>query len=125
MMTVAAGVDRTLQAQIASGKPLGVILAGHNGSGKSTMWRAHLSPKLQIPLVNADRMMLAILPEPDEVGFLPPWAATLRDSNEGWMRVAQQGVEAFVVQAIVNNVPFAMETVFSQWIVRPDGSISS
>ena len=44
-------------------KPLAIILAGHNGSGKSTFWRRNLADELRMPLVNADRMMLAILPE--------------------------------------------------------------
>jgi len=125
MIHLAAWVDRALRPQIASAKPLGVALAGHNGSGKSTMWREYLSPKLRSPLVNADRMMLSVLPEPDNAGFLPTWAAKLRDTDENWMRVAQKGVAAFLAQAIVNKVPFAMETVFSQWIARPDGSVSS
>ncbi len=125
MIDLVAAVDRVLQTQAVSGKPLGVVVAGHNGSGKSTMWRKHLSPKIQIPLVNADRMMLSILPEPDARGRLESWAAALRDKNESWMRVAQRGVEAFVAQAMQNKVPFAMETVFSYWIERPDGTVAS
>lgn len=31
-----------------------------------------------MPLVNADRMMLSILPDPGEDGHLVPWATTLR-----------------------------------------------
>jgi predicted ABC-type ATPase len=68
MINLAAAGDRVLRAQAASKRPLGVVLAGHNGSGKSTMWRKHLSPRIRIPLVNADRMMLAVLPEPDRRG---------------------------------------------------------
>jgi predicted ABC-type ATPase len=120
-----AAVDRVLQVQVDSRKPLGIVLAGHNGSGKSTLWREHLSPKLQIPLVNADRMMLSILPEPSKRGQLVGWARALRDSDESWMRVAQKGVEAFVAQAMLNKVPFGMETVFSHWIERPDGTLES
>lgn len=41
------------------------------------------------------------------------------------MVVAQKGVEAFVAQALARTVPFAMETVFSQWIVQPHGKIDS
>jgi predicted ABC-type ATPase len=125
MIDLAAAVDRVLQVQAASGKPLGVILAGHNGSGKSTMWRKHLSPRIRIPLVNADRMMLSVLPEPGRRGRLAPWATELRDTDESWMRIAQKGVEAFVAQAMLNQVPFAMETVFSYWNERPDGTIAS
>jgi predicted ABC-type ATPase len=125
MINLAAAVDRTLRTQAASGKPLGVVLAGHNGSGKSTMWQKHLSPRIRIPLVNADRMMLSLLPERDRRGHLPPWAGELRDTDESWMRVAQKGVEAFVAQAMLNKVPFAMETVFSYWIERADGTVAS
>lgn len=49
-------------------KPVAFVLAGHNGSGKSTLWRERLSDALRIPLINADRMMLSILPEPDTTG---------------------------------------------------------
>jgi predicted ABC-type ATPase len=104
---------------------LGVIVAGHNGSGKSTMWRRSLADRLEMPLINADRMMLSILPEPGEDGHLVPWAARLRDQDIGWMRVAQQGVQAFVGQAMAAQVPFAMETVFSYWEEQPDGRIAS
>jgi predicted ABC-type ATPase len=123
--TLAKALNTILLAQKATKKPLGIILAGHNGSGKSTMWRERLADKLQIPLINADRMMLSILPEPGEGHHLVPWAAQLRDTNEGWMRVAQQGVQAFVGHAMGARVPFAMETVFSYWEEHPDGQISS
>lgn len=112
---LADAIDEVLAAQTASGKPLGIIFAGHNGSGKSTMWRVHLSEKLQLPLVNADRMMLSILPEVDDLLELPDWAIGLRDRNGSWMKVAQLGVEAFVAQAMDKQLPFAMETVFSDW----------
>jgi predicted ABC-type ATPase len=124
MITLAEAIGRVSAAQAASAKPLGIVLAGHNGSGKSTMWRQHLSPYLQIPLVNADRMMLSVLPEPDN-GMLPVWASRIRDENQAWMQVAQKGVESFVAHAISRKVPFAMETVFSYWKINDDGSISS
>jgi predicted ABC-type ATPase len=60
-------------------------------------------------------MMLSILPEHGKDGLLPKWASQLRDSDEDWMKVAQKGVEAFVAQAMIRQVPFAMETVFSHW----------
>ncbi len=41
------------------------------------------------------------------------------------MTVAQKGVEAFVAQAMVHQVPFPMETVFSHWHERPDGTVES
>jgi predicted ABC-type ATPase len=108
-------VNDILRAQRISKKPLAVILAGHNGSGKSTMWYNHLAAHFQIPLVNADRMMMSILPEKAEKKRLPKWASVIRDSNNSWMEVAQKGVEAFVAQAMAKQVPFAMETVFSHW----------
>lgn len=89
------------------------------------MWRRALADRLQIPLINADRMMLSVLPEAGPDGHLVPWAAALRDGNRGWMRVAQQGVQAFVGHAMGARVPFAMETVFSYWEERPNGQIAS
>lgn len=53
-----------LLKQIATDKPLAIVLAGHNGSGKSTLWYAKFADALQIPLVNADRLTLSMLPEP-------------------------------------------------------------
>jgi len=89
------------------------------------MWQRHLSSSFQIPLVNADRMMLAILPEAGTDGRLVKWAQALRDTDESWMKVAQKGVEAFVGQAMSRGVPFAMETVFSYWEELPNGKIKS
>jgi predicted ABC-type ATPase len=121
---VEAALD-ILQTQATTRKPLAVIVAGHNGSGKSTLWRRTLADIFHIPLINADRMMLSILPESDADGALTPWAAQLRDTDERWMRVAQQGVQTFVNYAMNANVPFAMETVFSHWHQRPDGVVES
>ena len=106
-------------------KPLAIILAGHNGSGKSTFWRRNLAYELRMPLVNADRMMLAILPEQASDGALPDWATVLRDTDQSWMKVSQQGVQAFVGHAMNAKVPFAMETVFSHWQLRDDGTYES
>lgn len=125
MFTLAEAVKAVLQSQKDSGKPLAIVLAGHNGSGKSTMWYRHLAPRFRIPLVNADRMMMSILPEIGSNERLPKWAAELRDKNTDWMKVAQAGVQAFVAQAMTKNVPFAMETVFSHWEVRADGTVES
>jgi predicted ABC-type ATPase len=122
---LAKAVESVLAVQKKAKKPLAVVLAGHNGSGKSTMWRQLLSPRLQIPLINADRMMLSILPEPDRDGSLVDWARHIRDQDQGWMQVAQNGVQAFVGQAMSAKVPFAMETVFSHWVDRGDGSFAS
>lgn len=125
MKPLTDAVDAVLHAQIDTRQPLAIILAGHNGSGKSTLWRHVLADRLQLPLVNADRMMLSILPEADSRGHLVGWAARLRDGDRNWMGVAQQGVQAFVGHAMGARVPFAMETVFSYWQQRPDGTVAS
>jgi predicted ABC-type ATPase len=122
---IAEPIDVILQELERLRKPLAVVLAGHNGSGKSTMWRRYLSGHLRIPLINADRMMLSILPEPGKDGALEPWAQTLRDGDQRWMKVAQDGVQAFVGHAMQAKVPFAMETVFSYWEEQPDGTVRS
>lgn len=120
-----SAIRQVRETQEKRKKPLAIVLAGHNGSGKSTMWRRSLADELQMPLVNADRMMLSILPEQASDGALPTWAATLRDTDESWMKVAQQGVQAFVGHAMNAKVPFAMETVFSHWQPRDDGTFDS
>ncbi len=84
------------------------MLAGHNGAGKSTMWRQRLSGQLEIPLINADRLMLSILPEPDGNGALVTWAQALRDNDQSWMKVAQDGVQAFVGHAMRWHVQSAL-----------------
>jgi predicted ABC-type ATPase len=124
MTTLAEAVEQVRRRQLASDKPLAIMVAGHNGSGKSTMWTQRLAPRLQMPLINADRMMMSILPEPKR-RRLPGWARRLRDETPSWMQIAQRGVEAFVVQAMSHQVPFAMETVFSDWRPRGDGSFAS
>lgn len=125
MRRLSDAIDQILHAQRITGKPLAIILAGHNGSGKSTMWRKVLSDRLQIPLINADRMMLSILPEAGSDGALVPWAQSLRDTDQSWMKVAQDGVQAFVGHAMQSKVPFAMETVFSYWEELADGTVRS
>jgi len=125
LTSLSQAIDQVLAAQRETRKPLAIVVAGHNGSGKSTMWRRALAERLQIPLINADRMMLSILPEPGEDGRLTDWAITLRDTDRGWMGVAQQGVNAFVGHAMGAKVPFAMETVFSYWEPQADGSVRS
>jgi predicted ATPase len=54
-----ASLKAIRNAQEKARKPLAIILAGHNGSGKSTLWYEVFADDLQIPLINADRMMLA------------------------------------------------------------------
>lgn len=118
-------VSDIVKLAVASGKPFAIVLAGHNGSGKSTMWYKHIVDDIQIPLINADRMMLSILPEQNSRGKLRPWAQRLRDTDAMWMQVAQKGVESFVAQAMANKVPFATETVFSHWKPLPGGGHES
>lgn len=125
MTDLRTAVDEILAAQRKTKKPLAIVLAGHNGSGKSTMWRKTLSDQLQIPLVNADRIMLSILPEPLSDGALEEWARNLRDMDEAWMKVAQKGVQSFVGHAMQRKVPFAFETVFSYWDPQEDGTVAS
>ena len=125
MTTLDEAVDDVVNAQIGTRKPLAIVLAGHNGSGKSTMWTRHLADRFRIPLINADRMMMSILPEPGADGRLLAWAQSLRDHHPGWMFVAQQGVQAFVGHAMAKGVPFAMETVFSYWEDLGNGRFAS
>jgi predicted ABC-type ATPase len=74
-------VTRVVELQKASQKPLAIVLAGHNGSGKSTMWYRHLSSVLKIPLINADRMMMSMLPDVHPRQRLPDWATELRETT--------------------------------------------
>ncbi|MBI2398085.1 MAG: toxin [Xanthomonadales bacterium] len=124
MSLLDVAVDQVLEAQQRSGKPLAVMLAGHNGSGKSTLWYSRLAPRLQLPLINADRMLLSVLPEAGPSG-LPAWARRLRDTDLDWMHIGQKGVEAFTLLAMTRGVAIATETVFSHWQPRSDGSVSS
>lgn len=107
-------------------RPAAFVLAGHNGSGKSSLWYERLANTLQIPLVNADRLTASILPERHPVTKrLPEWAQRLRDDDERWQILSQQGVKAFRELVMAQRMPFAFETVFSHWHKRPDGSIES
>jgi predicted ABC-type ATPase len=115
MPSLDGAVADVLKAQKASGKQLAIVVAGHNGSGKSTMWYERLADTIKIPLINADRMMMSILPQVERGDHLPPWAVSLRDKDTAWMSVAQQGVKSFVAHAMLEKVPFATETVFSHW----------
>lgn len=110
------------EAVAGSTKPVAFVLAGHNGSGKSTLWAERLAPRLRIPLVNADRLTLSILPEADrDSHVLPAWAQAFRDHDERWQRLSQEGVRAFTQLIMEQRLPFAFETVFSHWEQRPNG----
>lgn len=115
MTDLTFAVESIRAAQQVSGKSFAIVVAGHNGSGKSTMWYERLASEFQIPLINADRMMMSTLPEVAADKPLPFWATDLRDNDANWMQVAQSGVQAFVAQAMLRAAPFAMETVFSHW----------
>jgi predicted ABC-type ATPase len=124
-MSPALIADALRNALVNKDKPLAIVLAGHNGSGKSTLWYQYIVDQMQLPLINADRMMLSVLPEADKNHQLPEWAEHLRDHNNLWMGIAQKGVSAFVAQCISAKAAFAMETVFSHWKRRPDGTYES
>ena len=104
------------QAIQSRSRPLAVVLAGHNGSGKTSLWTTRLSDFLRIPLINADRLTESILPPPDrETGLLPDWAQELRNTDEKWQRLSQESVRAIRSVAMQMKLPFAFETVFSHW----------
>ena len=113
------------EASAPGAKPLAIVLAGHNGSGKSTLWYNRLADDLQIPLVNADRLTLSLLPPPDTDNRLKPWAGRLRDEDERWQRLAQEGVKLFMGLAMDQRMPFAFETAFSHLQAQPDGTFKS
>ena len=111
---------------ISGDKPLALILAGHNGSGKSTPWKERLAEVLKIPLINADRMTLSMLPEPEgDPPGLAPWAAAFRDNDERWQRLSQAAIQCLVDKVVGLGVPFAYETVFSHLKRLPDGKFES
>lgn len=109
-------------AQGGKPKPVAFVVAGHNGSGKSTLWYERLASKVQMPLVNADRLTMSILPE---VNPLPDWARQLRDHDERWQKLSQNGVGLFRRLIMEQKIPFAYETVFSYWDARGDGTHAS
>lgn len=119
------GLEALLKPTAVGKQPVAIVLAGHNGSGKSTFWYERLADALQIPLVNADRLTLSLLPEPGADRKLRPWASRLRDEDQRWQKLAQDGVQLFMGLAMDQGMPFAFETVFSYLERRPDGSFQS
>jgi predicted ABC-type ATPase len=114
------------QAALGGAKPTAFVLAGHNGSGKTSLWNERLAPQLKIPLVNADRITTSILPPANAAtGQLPQWAQKLRDNDTRWQLLSQAGVQAFVGLVMERKMPFAFETVFSHWKKLPGGRIES
>jgi len=115
-----------LLEQTRGPRPVAFVLAGHNGSGKSTLWYSRLAASLQMPLINADRMMMSILPDADPAtGHIPAWAQRLRDDDEKWQVLSQEGVRAFKSLVMDQRMPFAFETVFSHWKPLPGGGHAS
>lgn len=107
-------------------KPVAFVVAGHNGSGKSTLWYERLVHQLQIPLINADRLTLSILPPvSNRTSNLPIWAQQLRDKDIRWQLLSQEGVLAFISLVVEKRMSFAFETVFSHWKKLPDGTFES
>ncbi len=78
-----------------------------------------------MPLVNADRLTMSILPEATEAKPLPDWARDLRDHDDRWQRLSQAGVKLFRELIMDQKIPFAYETVFSYWEQQQDGSHAS
>jgi predicted ABC-type ATPase len=101
------------------------VLAGHNGSGKSTFWYDRLADELQIPLVNADRLTLSLLPPAGLDKKRKPWASRLRDEDQRWQKLSQDGVQLFMGLAMEQGMSFAFETVFSYLKAQPDGTFTS
>ena len=114
-----------LNTNAADDKPVAIVLAGHNGSGKSTLWYGQLADDLQMPLMNADLLTLALLPPIGADKKLRPWASRLRDQDERWQKLSQQGVRAFMDLAMDQGMAFAFETVFSYLAPQPDGTFKS
>jgi predicted ABC-type ATPase len=98
---------------MAAEKPVAIVLAGHNGSGKSTFWYDRLANHLQLPLINADRLTLSLLPPAEDNTKLPAWARRLRDQDESWQKLSQAGVKRFMDLVVEHRMSFAFETVFS------------
>jgi predicted ABC-type ATPase len=57
--------------------------------------------------------------------MLPAWAQQLRNEDERWQRLSQDGVNAFRQLIMGEGIPFAFETVFSHWVENPDGTVES
>ena len=123
----APSLDKLLaQALKGATKPTAFVLAGHNGSGKSTLWNERLAPVLRMPLINADRLTASLLPQSDPASKrMPEWAERLRDEDQRWQSLSQEGVRTFISLVMERHMAFAFETVFSHWKRLPDGSYES
>jgi len=121
----APGLKTLLRTSAPEHKPVVIVLAGHNGSVKSTLWYDRLADDLQLPLVNADRLTLSLLPPAGADNKLKAWASRLRDGDERWQKLSQDGVQLFMGLAMDQGMSFAFETVFSYMEVQPDGTFRS
>jgi predicted ABC-type ATPase len=69
---------------------------------------------------------LSILPPAiDQKQTLRPWAANLRDNDERWQKLSQDGVQLFMGLIMDQHMPFAFETVFSYLERQADGTYKS
>jgi predicted ABC-type ATPase len=121
--TVEGLLEAALRREI---RPAAFVLAGHNGSGKSTLWYDRLADKLQLPLINADRLTASILPPVEHgTGQLPLWAQRMRDDDLRWQILSQESVRAIRSLVMTQRMSFAYETVFSHWKPLPGGGFAS
>ncbi|MGJ5816631.1 zeta toxin family protein [Paludibaculum fermentans] len=114
-----------LRRDAADSRPVAIVLAGHNGSGKSTLWYERLADELQMPLVNADRLTLSLLPPVGSDRMMKDWASRLRDEDVRWQKLSQEAVKLFMGLVMEQGMPFAFETVFSHLQAQRDGSYRS
>jgi predicted ABC-type ATPase len=66
-----------------------------------------------------------LLPELGADRKLRSWASRLRDEDQRWQKLAQDGVQLFMGLAMDQGMPFAFETVFSYLEQRVDGKFES
>lgn len=78
-----------------------------------------------MPLVNADRLTLSLLPPPGRDTMLKGWASRLRDEDVRWQKLSQEAVKLFMGLVMEQGMPFAFETVFSHLQAQADGSYRS
>lgn len=119
-MTLLEAADGIPTVQSAIYEPLAVIVAEHTRSGKSTMRRRILADVLQIPLINADRMIFSILPKVGEDGHLDSLGSpasryrpgTVETRDAMGMRMLD-GIDELVYRLLRSNLQPAAPTTFS------------
>lgn len=98
-------------------RTVAVVLAGHNGSGKSTLWYQRLAGMLQIPLVNADRLTMSILPEPTGTPpRIPAWAQRLRDEDATFVRAQRKRHVLFDTRAPEYRIAPEVRAAAAPWL---------